>query len=133
MAKSKHNENVHTRGRKRNKKTINVMKIIRFIVLIMIIASAVSFAINMHKDKLYGSWTTDGVTIYRFNGKGKGALVTSLSRYEFTYKIKKNNLYIDFLSDKAKDANYEFSVEKDKLIVKGIDQTKGSYTMTKQK
>lgn len=132
MATSKHGKNTHSRGRKRNEKSNSAKKIIIFIVLILTIVIAVAVLINMRKDKLFGTWTTDGITIYKFNGKGEGSLVTSLSRYEFNYKIKKNKLYIDFLSDKAKDANYEFSIDEDKLIVNGIDHTKGSYTMTRK-
>ncbi|MBR3163345.1 MAG: hypothetical protein IKF17_04535 [Clostridia bacterium] len=132
MATSKHGKNTHSRGRKRNEKFNSAKKIIIFIVLILTIVIAVDVLINMRKDKLFGSWTTDGITIYKFNGKGQGYLVTTLSRYEFNYKIKKNELYIDFLSDKAKDANYEFSIDEDKLVVDGIDETTGSYTMTRK-
>lgn len=132
MVTSKHGKNTHSRGRKRKDKNINGKTICKIIAIILIIAFTVATVMYLHKDKLYGSWTTDGVTIYKFNGKGKGALITSLSRYEFNYKIKKNKLYIYFLSDKAKDASYEFSVDEDKLIVDGIDETKGKYSMTKK-
>lgn len=136
MAKSKHGKSTHSsRGRKRNDRDIdkNISKrFFKTFFIIAIIALAIIILFIVNKDKLYGSWTTDGVTIYKFNGKGKGALITSLSRYEFNYKIKKNKLYIDFLSDKAKDASYEFSIDEDKLVVDGIDQTTGSYTMTKK-
>lgn len=127
MATSKHN-----RGRKRYEKSNIGKRIVIFIVFALIIALAVAVVMNMRKDKLFGSWTTDGVTTYKFDGKGKGSLLTSISRYEFNYIIKKNKLYIDFLSDKATDVNYEFSIDEDKLQIKGIDETKGSYTMTKK-
>ena len=110
----------------------NSKRIFKIFLVIATTFLATAILIITHKDNLYGSWTTNGVTVYRFNGKGKGSLVTSLSRYEFNYKIKKNKLYIDLLSDKAKDANYEFSIDEDKLIVEGIDQTKGKYSMTKK-
>ena len=132
MATSKHGKDSHSRGRKRNEKSNSAKKIIVFIVFILTISIAVAVVMNMRKDKLFGTWTTDGITIYKFNGKGEGSLVTSLSRYEFNYKIKKNKLYIDFLSDKAKDASYEFSIDEDKLVVDGIDETTGNYTMTKK-
>lgn len=126
----KHRENTHRRGRKREyKKNRSGIKI--FIIIIIMIVF-VGVAIVNHKDKLCGSWKTDGGTKYKFDGKGKGALITSLSRYEFSYTIKKNNIYIDFLTDKAKDASYEYSIEDTKLTIKGIDNTDGTYTLTKE-
>lgn len=126
--KSKHSDKAHSR---RNKKTSKGKKLIKIIVIILIITFSVIIAINLRKDKLYGTWTTDGKTIYKFNGKGKGSLVTSLSRYEFKYKIKNNKLFINYLSDKAKDASYEFSTDEEKIILEGIDQTKGNYIFQK--
>lgn len=131
MATSKHSESVHGRNRRKEKNNSG-KKIIRYIIIFLAISISVAVVMNMRKDKLFGTWTTDGITIYKFNGKGQGSLVTSLSRYEFNYKIKKNKLYIDFLSDKAKDANYEFSIDEDKLQINGLDETNGSYTMTKK-
>ena len=122
MATSKHGKDKNSNGK-------NLFKIIAAILIIALVVVVVMY---LPKDKLYGTWTTDGITVYKFNGKGKGSLVTTLSRYEFNYKIKKNELYIDFLSDKAKDASYKFSIAEDKLVVDGIDETTGNYTMTKK-
>lgn len=107
-------------------------KIITIIIVIVIIAASMVVTSLLYKDKLNGSWITEGGTIYRFDGKGKGSIITSLSRNEFTYKVKKDNIFIDFASDKVKDSNYIFSIDEEKLYLKGINETAGSYTLTKQ-
>ena len=83
-------------------------------------------------ERLIDTWTTDGVTVYEFDNKGKGAMKLPSSEYKFTYVINDNKLYIDFESEKAVDSNYEYSFENDKLILKGINATTGTYTFQKK-
>ena len=80
--------------------------------------------------KIVGSWTTDGVTIYRFNKDNTGSLIVSLSEYEFTYKIDDNKIYIDFDNERSVDSTYEYTLEKDKLTLKG---ERGTFVFTKTK
>ena len=105
-------------------------KLLIFIIIVIILIFAVKMLFI--KDKLTGSWTTDGNTVYTFDGKGEGYLTTSISKYKFTYKIKRNVVYIDFKVEKANDSDYEFSVKNNKLTLKGINKTTGSYTLNKQ-
>lgn len=55
-----------------------------------------------------------------------------LQIYDFTYEIKDNQLYIDFVNESAHDATYEFSVKGDTLILIGGEGTiGGTYELTK--
>lgn len=87
---------------------------------------------KFESNNIIGTWTTDGVTIYKFDNKGKGSLNTSLSKYDFSYIINDNKIYIDFENEKAIDSSFEFSIKEDTLTIKGIDETTGIYTLKKQ-
>lgn len=53
-------------------------------------------------------------------------MLLTLADYDFTYEIKDNQLYIDFVNESAHDATYEFSVKVDTFILIG-----GTYELTK--
>jgi len=56
----------------------------------------------------------------------------TLADYDFTYEIKDNQLYIDFVNESAHDATYEFSVKGDTLTLIGGEGTiGGTYELTK--
>jgi len=124
-----------------NEKNNNWGKIIAIaIILIIVVAIAISIIAkspeqNYSKEtdeRLVSTWTTDGTTVYEFESNGKGTMKVPSSEYKFTYVLNDNKLYIDFESDKAVDSNYEYSFENDKLILKGINSTTGTYTFTKK-
>lgn len=116
-------------------KGIVIIFIIAIIVIgiVVFIKSPTQGENNKNVDeRLISSWTTDGITVYEFDKKGEGKLKLPSSEYKFTYTVNNNKLYIDFESDKATDSNYEYSFENDKLILKGIYSTAGTYTFTKK-
>ena len=97
--------------------------------LLLILIAAIAF---LTKDPLAGTWHIDDVTSYRFNGRGKGALVLPNSEYEFTYEVEGNSLYIDFANEGAKDAEYVFQVSGGILTLNGGNATtKGEYTLAR--
>ena len=106
--------------------------LIFMIIIVLIVILGIIFFPKIRSNPLIGTWTTDGITIYRFDKNNKGALIVPLSEYEFTYKIEDNKLFIDFKNEKSKDSDYEYSIENDKLILKGINKTTGSYTFTRK-
>ena len=66
------------------------------------------------------------------SSKGSGAMLLTLADYDFTYEIRDNQLYIDFVNDSAHDATYEFSVKGDTLTLIGGEGTiGGTYELTK--
>ena len=112
-----------------NKKR-RIKKISLIIILIIIIAIILFIIFKKDKDKLIGSWTTDGVTIYEFNNDNTGYLKVSLGKHEFTYKIEDDKLFIDFKNEKSTDSEYTYSFKDGKLILKGRN---GTFTFTKNK
>lgn len=94
-----------------------------FVVLIIVL---ICKGCSGRTDALAGKWDFDGTTAYEFDSKGSGAMLLTLADYDFTYEIKDNQLYIDFVNESAHDATYEFSVKGDTLILIG-----GTYELTK--
>ena len=105
--------------------------IIIFIVIIILIIALLIFK-KITKNPLIGTWTTDGITVYQFKNKNTGSLIVPLSEYKFTYKIDGNKLYIDFENEKSNDSDYEYSFKDNKLILKGINKTSGTYVFKKK-
>lgn len=66
-----------------------------------------------------GRWDLDGATVYEFYPEGKGALVLTTMKFEFTYTIDGDKVSIDFADERASDAAYEFAVEDDLLMLTG--------------
>ncbi len=71
------------------------------------------------RDDLKGVWNFDNVTLYRFDGNGKGAMVLPTSEYSFLYEINDNKVFIDFEDENAQDYTYSFRIEKKKLFLSG--------------
>ena len=91
-------------------------------------------SIFINRNPLAGKWNMDDVTVYEFGSDHKGALVLPSAEYEFSYKIKENILYIDFVSDKAKDASYTYQIQGDTLTLEGGNETiQGTYVLKKVK
>ena len=81
-----------------------------------------------------GTWTLDGVTSYRFDGDGTGALLLPELEYAFTYRLEGEALTIDFESVRAHDGTYRAGMEGDRLILAGGEGTiGGTYEFTKVK
>ena len=100
-------------------------------VLILIIVLIVK-GCSGGTDVLKGKWDLDGTTAYEFSGDGNGALLLPNVTYEFTYKIKKDQVSIDYENESVRDGAYTFSVDKDKLTLIGGEGTVGgTYTLTR--
>ena len=131
--------------RARQKKKSNMPKIL-FVLILIIIAIIVFFVVkskntnnnNLNKtsntsiDNFIGNWTIDGITNYEFDGKGNGKLKLPKNEYSFKYTIENNEIYLDYEDEKATDSDYEYSFEDEKLVLKGINSTTGTYELTKQ-
>ena len=124
------NDSRHVKSKKKKNRGINF----GLVIILIIIAIGVFIALknNSNKDRLAGEWTTDGVTIYEFDGNGNGVLKVPLSEYKFTYVLGNDKIYIDFESYKATDSDYEYTLENDILTLKGIKGTTGIYTLIKK-
>ena len=115
--------------RKRQRIVIVSLLALLFVVLIIVL---ICKGCSGRTDALAGKWDFDGTTAYEFDGKGSGAMLLTLADYDFTYEIKDNQLYIDFVNESAHDATYEFSVKGDTLTLIGGEGTiGGTYELTK--
>ena len=109
----------------------NIKKVI--LVFIVIVTVAGFMVIINRPDEFNGNWSIDDVTSFEFDGKGNGILKVPTDEYKFTYKIDKNQIYMNYESEEATDASYEYSFQEDKLNLEGIDETTGTYSFVKQK
>ena len=109
------------------KKIIIILVIVLFIAVSLIIIF--SKKENAPRNKLVGTWTTDGVTIYQFDKDNTGKLIVSLGEYEFTYKIDDDKLYIDFKNEESTDSEYTYVFEDNRLVLKGDN---GIFTFIKK-
>ena len=86
-------------------------------------AALLSFAAfligSMKADALKGTWGVDEITVYQFDGRGNDALVLPDSQFLFNYKISEDALHIDFKSENARDFDYVFTVDGDRLSLSG--------------
>ena len=118
---------------KYSKKYIIIMIIIIVIIICIFVLGISTQNRNKNKtDEIIGTWTTDEVTVYEFDGKGNGKLILPSSQYNFTYTLNENIIHIDFESEKATDSDYIYSLDEGKLILNGTNTTAGTYTFTKK-
>lgn len=104
--------------RQRRRKIISITAVVVMFIAVMLIVK------SRGGDMLKGTWDFDGVTVYQFDGKGKGSLNLPGNTYPFTYGIKDKEVSIDFESDAARDVTYTFSVNKEKLILVSIEENR---------
>lgn len=114
-----------------NRKRIRVVACATFAAIILTVLIVV--LCTSGTDVLKGTWDLDGITVYRFNGKGAGSLDLPSDSYAFTYKIKDNTLTIDFKSDAAKDKTYTFTTDENRLTLTDSEgDAAKAFELTKQ-
>ena len=98
------------------------------IIIVVLILKGCSGGI----DALAGKWNFDGSTYYEFDGDGAGTMTLPNKTYEFSYKVKDNQMRIDYEDASLTDGTYTFSVEDSKLTLIGGEGTVGgTYELTK--
>lgn len=119
--------------RKRRQRQIRILSVAVLVALILtIILIARSFTSDT--DMLKGTWNLDGITVYKFDGKGAGSLNLPSNSYAFTYKIKDGTLAIDFENETARDMTYTFKADKNKLTLADSEGKESkTFELTKQK
>lgn len=70
-----------------------------------------------------GKFRIDEVTVYYFDGNGKGSLHTDFNDYSFSYSITDNTLTIDFEDKSLKDSTYTYYINKEALLLKNDTRT----------
>ena len=123
----KSENSMSSRNNKRKKCVIFML-----IIIALIIISIFYVVNNNKKDHLDGIWSVDDITFFEFDGKGNGKLKVPTDEYKFTYIIHNNKVYLNYESNNATDSDYEYSFDGSNLVLKGINATTGTYTLTKQ-
>lgn len=75
-----------------------------------------------------GIWDLDGNTIYEFDGRGRGIMLTAVDNYTFVYSAENGELIVDFDIDDAMDARFSYTVSGDTLTMSRGGQ---NYVFTK--
>lgn len=70
-------------------------------------------------DELLGTWDIDGNTIYKFDGRGRGIMLTGVDNYTFLYSAENGKLAIDMDSDGGVDREYNYTISGNKLTLDG--------------
>lgn len=113
-------------AKKRRRRKIIIFSGAILAALILIAVLIACFSVRK-SDILKGTWDLDGVTVYRFDGKGAGSLDLPSNSYAFTYEIKDGILSIDFESESARDKTYIFTTDKNRLF---LSDSEGKETKT---
>lgn len=118
------------RMRVRRQKRILVLSAIILFVIIMLITGLKSCSAD---NKLTGLWKLDDMTAYQFDNDGTGAMVLTNRKYDFTFKIKGDQLCIDYESEMLVDGNYTYLIKGDTLTLTEADSSNAStYELHKQ-
>lgn len=108
-----------------------IIGLVALAILILIIVLIVK-GCSGSSDALAGKWDVDGTTFYEFDGDGAGTMILPNTTYEFSYKVKDDQLQIDYEDVSLTDGTYTFTVEDSKLTLIGGEGTVGgTYTLTK--
>ena len=99
-------------GKKRKRLWIRTAAVLGLLLL----AGAVLY-VCLRPDKLEGTWRYDEVTAYQFDGRGSGSLVLPDTEYPFSYRLTGGKLQIDFESEAARDAAYDYTVTGSELTL----------------
>lgn len=118
--------------RRRIKRQRRIMSIAIAVLLALLIFLIVVLCKSCASDSnnIKGLWSIDGVTKLEFVDEENGAMVLPRNRYEFTYRIEENMLYLDYKDESMGNPQYEFRFDGGKLIIK---DTVAEYIMTKEK
>ena len=100
------------------------------IVCIFIVITIIVVLKSNNNNPFLGTWLSEGGTIYEFNKNGKGMMKTTLSEYNFSYKISKKVLSIDFEDEKAIDTDYNFICSENSKCT--LTSDRGTFTFNKK-
>ena len=68
-------------------------------------------------EDIAGIWTIDGITSYRFNADGTGALVLPEHKYPFDFTLEGDEITLKFDSSKIRDVVFTVKPEGGTLIL----------------
>lgn len=76
-----------------------------------------------------GLWRLDQITLYEFDGYGRGIMHTAVDDYSFAYSAQDGVLEIDFDVDNGRDIEYHYVISGDAMT---LTNGESSYKFTKE-
>ena len=76
-----------------------------------------------------GLWRLDQITLYEFDGYGRGIMHTAVDDYSFAYSAQDGVMEIDFDVDNGRDIEYHYVISGDSMTLTSGD---ASYKFTKE-
>ena len=93
----------------------------------------VSEAVRFNTADLFGTWTVDGVTTYRFDTDGSGALILPEHSYPFSFFAEGNTLVLEFENEEIGTVHFVPSIDDDRLVLQREEEAGiAEYTLQKQ-
>lgn len=111
--------------RKHRDENRGIIALIALICCLFLGVTGLLFYMFREPDVLQGTWRYDEHTTYEFDGKRRGCMDLTTIRVEFTYKVKKDVVILNFADDNLSDCVYEFHVNGDELTLEGGEGTSG--------
>lgn len=131
----KYKKKIKKNSQRKNMLILTVAITTCFIVAIIIFLIYMNGSVSS-KDLsvLDGIYVYDESIKYEFDGSGKGTMnIDEQYKFEYTYKIKKEQLILNFIDDAVHDATYTYSLKGDILTLVGGEGTAGGeYTLSKE-
>lgn len=124
--------------RKKQMRRDLIVGVIALLVIVIGIVLIVKICSSDKTDnaKLNGIYVYDQYTEYEFDGKGNGCMcIDKTNHYEFTYRIEKDALYVDYALDYVTDCEYTLKLEDSKMTLiggKGTSEPGKTYELTKK-
>ena len=87
------------------------------VLLLAVLSALVLLRCSSREDDLRGAWALDDTTVYKFDGRGRGALRLPLGSSEFSYTLKNGQLSIDFADEAIHDTAYLYIRDGDTLTL----------------
>ncbi len=116
-------------GKKDKKEKLpSVILICASVVIACVVFLAAFLIIYGRKDDLAGKWSPDNVTVYSFNGRGRGEMVLPLNTYDFRYVLEDGMIRIDFADESVEDREYIYVISDGVLKLTGNDGMEFRFT-----
>lgn len=112
-------QHIRSRHEKYIKKERNLLVgiIIAVVVLITIVIALQYNYVMTNPQILKGTWQYTEYMSFDFGGDGYGHLYLGELVYDFEYFVKNKEVKLDFENDAVSDCVYEFSIEKEDILV----------------
>ena len=103
------------------------------VVLIAVLCILLTRMVAVKNAKLVqGTWAYGNEVTYSFDGKKNGQFVMEDMHFDYTYKVSKGQLKMNYKDETVVDATYQFTVEGNQLTLIGGEGTAGgTYQLTR--